>query len=112
MTHPLENPGNLIQTKTWIVPLEFSIKVDDATKYDTEMQGLLAKVLNELRSIVSTFDGNKKQFSCQFLSAIKDVARFKEAAQAVESTEVIKSNEDGLRKLVAEEIAKLLKPKS
>ena len=112
MTHPLENPSNLTQSKTWIIPLEFSIKVDDATKYDVEMQGLLAKVLNELRSIVSTFDGNKKQFSCQFLPAIKDVDRFKDAAKAVESSEVIKSNEDGLRKLVAEEIAKLFKPKS
>lgn len=107
MTHPLENPSNLTQIKTWIVPLEFSIKVDDATKYDTEMQGLLTKVLNELRSIVSTFDGNKKQFSCQFLTPIKDVEKFKEAAKSVESTEALKSNGDELRRMIAEELAKL-----
>jgi hypothetical protein len=112
MTHPLENPSNLTQEKIWIIPLEFKIKVDDASKYDTEMDGLLKKVLNELRSIVSTFDGNKKQFSCQFLPPIKDVTKFHEVAKSVESAEVIKSNEDGLRKLVAEEIAKLLKPKA
>lgn len=111
MTHPLENPSNLTQEKVWIIPLEFKIKVDDASKYDTEMQNLLNKILNELRSIVSTFDASKKQFSCQFLPPIKDVAKFHEVAKAVESTEVLKSNEDGLRKLVAEEIAKLLKPK-
>jgi len=112
MSSPLENPSNLTQEKVWIIPLEFKIKVDDASKYDTEMQTLLNKVLNELRSIVGSFDGNRKQFSCTFLTPIKDIGRFKEAVKSIESTEVIKSNEDGLRKLVAEEIAKLLKPKA
>ena len=112
MTHPLENPGNLVQDKVWIIPLEFTVKVDDASKYDAEMQKVLDRVLNELRSIVSTFDGGKKQFNCQFLPAIKDVSKFHAVQKSVESDEVVKSNEDGLRKLVAEEIAKLLKPKS
>lgn len=107
MTHPLENPGNLTQEKVWIVPLEFKIKVDDASKYDVEMQGLLTKVLNELRSIVSTFDGNKKQFSCQFLTPIKEAEKFKEVAKAAESVEVLKSNGDELRRMIAEELAKL-----
>ena len=107
MTHPLEKPENLQQTKTWIIPLEFSIKVDDATLYDQEMQGLLAKVLNELRSIVSTFDKGKKLFGCKFLPPIKDVAKFHEAAKSVESTEALKSNSEELRKLIAEEIAKI-----
>ena len=107
MTSPLEDPNNLNQEKIWIIPLEFKIKVDDASKYDTEMQGLLTKVLNELRSIVGTFDGNKKQFSCAFLDPIKDIAKFHEAVKAVASSEVIKSNEDIMRKLIAEEFAKL-----
>lgn len=112
MTHPLETPGNLTQEKVWIIPLEFRIKVDDASKYDLEMQGLLTKVLNELRSIVSSFDGNKKQFSCQFLPPIKEVTRFLEILKTTESTEALKSNEDTLRKLIAEELAKLAGKKS
>lgn len=112
MTHPLENPNNLMQDKVWIIPLEFKVKVDDASKYDTEMQTLLNKVLNELRSIVRTVDDGRNQFSYQFLTPIKDVPKFHEVLKSIESTEVIKSNEEGLRKLVAEEIAKLLKPKS
>lgn len=107
MTHPLENPSNLTQTKTWIIPLEFSIKVDDASKYDTEMQGLLSKVLNELRSIVSTFDKGKKLFSCRFLPPVKDVEKFNGLAKAAESTEALKSNGDELRRMIAEELAKL-----
>lgn len=107
MTHPLENTSNLTQSKVWIIPLEFSIKVDDATKYDAEMQGLLSKVLNELRSIVSTFDANKKQFGCQFLPPIKDIEKFKEATKAAESAEVLRSNGDELRRMIAEELAKL-----
>ncbi len=112
MTHPLENPGNLTQEKVWIIPLEFKIKVDDATKYDTEMQGLLTKVLNELRSIVSTFDANKKQFSCQFLTPIKDVEKFKEMIKTTESTEALKSSGDAIRQMIAEELAKLTGKKS
>ena len=112
MTHPLADPNNLSQEKVWIVPLEFKVKVDDASKYDVEMQGVLTKVLNELRSIVNTFDKGKKQFSCQFLTPIKDVSKFHGIVKSVESDEVVKSNEDGLRKLVAEEIAKLLKSKA
>lgn len=112
MTHPLENPENLKQAKIWIVPLEFSIMVDDATQYDEQMQGLLSKVLNELRSIVSTFDGGKKLFSCKFLTAIKEVEKFKEAAKAAESTEALKSNSDGLRQIIAEELAKITGKKS
>ena len=107
MTNPLSDPNNLVQEKVWIIPLEFRIKVDDASKYDIEMQGLLTKVLNELRSIVSTFDGNKKQFSCTFLDPIKDIAKFHEAVKAVASTEAIKSGEEMMRKLIAEEFAKL-----
>jgi len=106
VTHPLEKPENLTQTKTWIIPLEFSIKVDDATLYNDEMQGLLSKVLNELRSIVSTFDKGKKLFGCKFLAPIKDVTKFHEAAKAVESSEAIKSSTDDIRRLIAEELAK------
>jgi len=112
MTHPLENPSNLTQEKIWIIPLEFRIKVDDASKYDAEMETLLKRVLNELRSIVGTFDANKKLFSCQFLPPIKDVVKFKEAAKAAESTEALKSNGDELRRMIAEELAKITGKKS
>jgi predicted RNA-binding protein with EMAP domain len=85
---PLTNPNNCTQNKTWIVPLEFTVKVDDASKYDEEMEKVLSRVLNELRSIVNSMDGKKKQFGVKFLEKIKNPEVFYNTMKSIDLTKV------------------------
>jgi hypothetical protein len=107
MTHPLEDPKNWAQEKKWIVPLEFTAKVDDASQYDEAMAKVLREVLNELRSIVSNnFDKGKGMFFVSFGEPIKDVKKFKEVAKTVASNEVVQSL--NIQEMIQAEIAKAL----
>lgn len=68
--HPLNNPNNWTKPKTWIVPLEVSFMVDDPTKYDSEMQSALNRILNEIRSICANYAKNGG-LSIKFLDPLK-----------------------------------------
>ncbi len=73
---PLQNPANWNKPKTWIVPLRFTVMVDDPTKYDFEMKKVLEKILNELRSITRNFDKSGKQLSIDAGDPIKDPSKW------------------------------------
>ena len=106
MTHPLEDPKNLTQEKKWIVPLEFTVRVDDASQYDEAMAKVLKEVLNEVRAIVSNFDKGKGIFFISFGEPIKDVKKFKEVVKTVASNEIVQSL--NIQEMIQAEIAKAL----
>jgi hypothetical protein len=107
MTHPLEDPKNWGQEKKWIVPLEFTAKVDDAAQYDEAMKKVLGEILSELRAIVrNNFDKGKGMFFVSFGEPIKDIKKFNEAVKSVESNETIKSL--NIQEMIQAEIAKVL----
>jgi len=106
-THPLNDPKNWTQEKRWIIPVEVCIKVDDATKYDAEMQSTITNVLNELRSICSTLDGGRRMLTVLFRDPIKNADKFNDALEQVTSKEVV--SKLNIQELVAQEIAKALK---
>jgi len=95
------------QPKTWIVPVEIKVMVDDPNKYDDEMEGMVAKVLNELRAVCQNFDRSRKQLSVKFLSVVKDVEKFNALVKSIETKEKIAELGDELDKALERKIKKM-----
>jgi hypothetical protein len=95
----LQNPSSWNQPKTWIVPLKFTVMVDDATKYDTQMETMLTRVLNELRSILTNFD-KSGALKVEFGSVIKDSSKF----EVLNSSAMLLNAPTGLLTNLVEEI--------
>jgi hypothetical protein len=104
--NPLNDPRNWTQEKVWIVPVEIRIKVDDASKYDVEMQTTVNNVLNELRSVCGNFDSGRKLLTVSFKDPIKDTSKFYEIAESLKSNETVKKL--NIQELIAQEVAKAL----
>ena len=66
---PLNNPDNWTKKKTWVVPLEVTVLVDDPSKYDDEMKKSMDRILNELRSVCLNYA--KRGLTINFLDPIK-----------------------------------------
>lgn len=62
----LATPGACNKAKTWIVPLKFTVMVDDPTQYDFQMEKVLKQVLSELKSIVSGMDRGQGHFHVDY----------------------------------------------
>lgn len=95
-----------LQPKVWIVPVEITCMVGDATKYDAEMKQFIDQVLNELRSICGNFDGGRKLLKINFLEPIKEIDKFHEAVKAVQANETIKAL--NIQELIQAELKKAL----
>ena len=74
MTEGLENPANWVSEKTWIVPLVVTIKVDDPSKYNAQMNTLVQNIINELRGVSRHFDKSGKQLSLRTGEPLKELS--------------------------------------
>jgi len=73
MTNPLVNPKNWTKSKTWVVPLAVTVKVDDPTKYDTQMKTQIERIINELRGVAKHFDKTGSQLTLEGGEPIRNV---------------------------------------
>lgn len=74
MTEGLENPANWVNDKTWIVPLVVTIKVDDPSKYNAQMNTLIQNIVNELRGVSRNFDKSGKQLSLRTGEPLRELS--------------------------------------
>lgn len=111
MDHPLKNPDNWVKPKTWIVPLEFTVMVDDPTKYDLNMKTLIQRIENELKTILRLMDKSQGQIRFRFLSPVKDADKFVKLIESVESKRRVEefAESDMLEKKLNELLDKKLK---
>lgn len=106
MTDPLVDPNVPKKAKTWILPLEVTVMVDDPTKYDGVMEQFIKDLLNELRGVVNLADGGRKQLTIIPREIIKDTVRFNELVSGVKAGEALKGI--NVQELIQAEIKKAL----
>jgi len=77
----LEDKSTWTKSKTWVLPVMVTVWVDDPTKYDSEMQIMIERLVNELKSIATHFDKSGKQLALKAGAPVKNIDN--EEAQAL-----------------------------
>ena len=98
--HPLSNPDNWDKPKTWVVPLSITMMVDDPEAYDTNMEDLVKKILNEFRAISRNLDRSGKQLLVVPLPHIKDPEKIKFLKQGKFSVQPTVTDDSKLKKML------------
>lgn len=78
---PLEDKTTWTKPKTWVLPVMITVMVDDPTQYDSQMQTMIDRLVNELRSVAKNFDKSGKQLTLKTGAPVKNVTN--DEAQAL-----------------------------
>ena len=69
----LEDKSTWTKPKTWVLPVMVTVWVDDPTKYDSQMQTMIDRLINELRGIARNFDKSGKQLTFKTGAPVKNI---------------------------------------
>ncbi len=69
----LEDKSTWTKPKTWVLPVMVTVMVDDPGKYDSQMQTMIDRLINELRSVARNFDKSGKQLTLRSGAPVKNV---------------------------------------
>lgn len=70
----LEDKSTWTKTKTWVLPIMVSVKVDDPTQYDSQMQIMVDRLVNELRGVARNFDKSGQQLTLKSGAPVRNIS--------------------------------------
>lgn len=107
--NPLSDKSRLKEHKTWILPLEVSVLVDDATKYDAQMEEFIKNLVNELRGFTKMADGGRGQLTITPRDCIKDTKKFNDFLDGVKASTALGGVD--IAALIKQQVEEALKKK-